>query len=136
MIKIEELGQTWNIHIRAEQPAQEFALVVCGLMKYLKPEEMHRIIDQAIEHQEEFDSITRQQLSLFNLRLSHLMELHGTNLKELIKDVEMTEGDAYDITHGSAPSLDCIQKICKRFGVDKDYLFKAYETDCGTDKHI
>lgn len=125
MIRIEELGQAWNVHIRVKDPAKEFALVVCGLMKFLDPEDMHKIIDTAKEHQDEFNDMTNKQLSLFHLRLAHLMEIHGTNLKQLIKELNISEADAYDLLNGSAPSMDCIHEICEKLSVDDDYLFKA-----------
>lgn len=125
MVHVEKLGKAWNVHIRSEDPETEFSLIACGLMERLTPEEMHKLVDKVAEHQEEILDMAHQQLNLFHLRLCHLMELNGTNLQDLIKDLDMSVGDAYDISHGSAPSMDTIEAICKKFGVDNDYLFKA-----------
>lgn len=129
MIRVEKIGQYWDVHMRLEEPKKEFGLVCAAYLKIFKAEELKKIIDGAISVCEEIYDMGSKQTKLFFLRFTHLMELEGTNLETLITELKLTKSDVLDIKNGVIPSTQALAKIAKRFGVSQEYLFGTDETD-------
>ena len=123
MIRVEKIGHCWDVQIRCEDPAKEFALVAAAMMKVLPPECMIHLIEGAKIMKTEIIDLDKEQTYIFNLRLAHLLEINRLNLKGLCQELELSKDDCEDLKAGVIPSIEGIEKIAKRFGVSQDYLF-------------
>lgn len=126
MIRVERVGQGWDVHMRYEDPAKEFALVAAAMMKVLPPECMIKLIEGAKKMCPEVLDLDKEQNNMFFLRLSHLLEINRLNLKGLCQELQLSKEDCEDLKAGAIPSIEGIEKIAKRFGVSRDYLFNDH----------
>ena len=126
MIRVEKIGQCWDVQIRCEEPASEFALVAAAMMKVLPPECMIKLINKAKNLRCEVLDLDKEQTKIFFLRLSHLLEINRLNLKGLCQELQLSKDDCEDLKAGAIPSIEGIEKIAKRFGVSQDYLFNDH----------
>ena len=125
MIRVEEKEGSWAVDIETKRPKTEFALIASAMLTYLSPKEMHKIIDEAAVHHKELKEDIDAQAKQFHLRLSHLLEINSMTMVELIIQLEMSEVDGFCVVNGRVPSIGCVEAICKKFGVELDYLLKA-----------
>lgn len=123
MIRVEKIGHCWDVQIRCEDPAKEFALVAAAMMKVLPPECMIHLIEGAKNMKTEIIDLDKEQTNIFGLRLAHLLEINRMNLKGLCQELQLSKDDCEDLKAGAIPSIEGIEKIAKRFGVSQDYLF-------------
>lgn len=123
MIRVEKIGHCWDVQIRCEDPAKEFALVAAAMMKVLPPECMIHLIEGAKNMKTEIIDLDKEQTNIFGLRLAHLLEINRMNLKGLCQELQLSKEDCEDLKAGAIPSIEGIEKIAKRFGVSQDYLF-------------
>lgn len=126
MIKVEKIGQCWDVQIRCEDPAKEFALVAAAMMRVLPPEMMLSLIEGAKKMCPEVINLNKEQNKIFFLRLAHLLEINRLNLKGLCQELQLPKEDCEDLKTGVIPSIEGIEKIAKRFGVSQDYLFNDH----------
>ena len=126
MIRVEKIGQCWDVHMRYEDPAKEFALVAAAMMRVLPPEMMVSLIEGAKKMSPEVIDLDKEQNNIFFLRLSHLLEINRLNLKGLCQELQLPKEDCEDLKAGAIPSIEGIEKIAKRFGVSQGYLFNDY----------
>jgi hypothetical protein len=126
MIKVEKIGQCWDVQIRCEDPAKEFALVAAAMMRVLPPEMMLSLIEGAKKMCPEVIDLNKEQNKIFFLRLAHLLEINRLNLKGLCQELQLPKEDCEDLKTGVIPSIEGIEKIAKRFGVSQDYLFNDH----------
>ena len=47
MIRVEKIGHCWDVQMKIEDPAKEFALVAAAMMRVLPPEMMVSLIEGA-----------------------------------------------------------------------------------------
>ncbi len=123
MIRVEKIGHAWDVQMRVEEPAKEFALVAAAMMRVLPPECMIKLIEGAKNMSSEIIDLDSEQNKIFFLRLSHLLEINRLNLKGLCQELQLSKDDCEDLKAGAIPSIEGIEKIAKRFGVSQDYLF-------------
>ena len=123
MIRVERVGLCWDVQIRCEDPAKEFALVAAAMMKVLPPECMIKLIEGARSMSPEVINLNKEQTKIFFLRLAHLLDINRLNLKGLCQELQLSKEDCEDLKAGAIPSIEGIEKIAKRFGVSQDYLF-------------
>lgn len=126
MIRVEKIGQCWDVQMRCEDPAKEFALVAAAMMRVLSPEVMMSLIEGAKKMCPEFIDLDKEQNNIFFLRLSHLLEINRLNIKGLCQELTLSKEDCKDLKEGVIPSIEGIEKITKRFGVSQGYLFNDY----------
>ena len=126
MIRVEKIGQCWDVQMRYEDPAKEFALVAAAMMGVLPPECMIKLIEGAKTMCPEVLVLDKEQNNMFFLRLSHLFEINRLNLKGLCQELQLSKEDCEDLKAGTIPSFEGIEKIAKRFGVSRDYLFNDH----------
>ena len=123
MIRVEKIGHCWDVQMRFEDPAKEFALVAAAMMKVLPPECMKHLIEGAKNMKSEIIDLDKEQANIFGLRLAHLLEINRMNLKDLCQELQLSPGDREDLKAGVIPSIEAIGMIAKRFGVSQGYLF-------------
>lgn len=126
MIRVEKIGQCWDVQVRCEDPAKEFALVAAAMMRVLPPEMMVSLIEGAKKMCPEVIDLDKEQSNIFFLRLSHLLEINRLNLKGLCQELQLPRDDCEDLKAGAIPSIEGIEKIAKRFGVSQGYLFNDH----------
>lgn len=126
MIRVEKIGHCWDVQMRYEDPAKEFALVAAAMMKVLPPEMMVNLIEGARTMSCEVINLDKEQNKIFFLRLAHLLEINRLNLKGLCQELQLPKEDCEDLKTGVIPSIEGIEKIAKRFGVSQDYLFNDH----------
>lgn len=126
MIRVEKIGHCWDVHMKIEDPAKEFALVAAAMMRVLPPEMMVSLIEGAKKMCPEVIDLDKEQNNIFFLRLSHLLEINRLNLKGLCQELQLPKEDCEDLKAGAIPSIEGIEKIAKRFGVSQGYLFNDY----------
>lgn len=126
MIRVERIGQNWDVQIRVDRPEREFALVAAAMMKVIPPERMIQLIRSAERMSTEVIDLNKEQSKLFKLRLAHLLEIYGMNLESLCYELQLQLEDCEDLKSGAIPSLEAIDKIANRFNVSQDYLFDGY----------
>ena len=126
MIRVEKIGHAWDVQMRVEEPAKEFALVAAAMMRVLPPECMIKLIEGAKKMCPEVLDLDKEQNNIFFLRLSHLLEINRLTLKGLCQELELSKDDCEDLKAGAIPSIEGIEKIAKRFGVGQDYLFNDH----------
>lgn len=126
MIRVEKIGHCWDVQMRVEDPAKEFALVAAAMMRVLPPECMIKLIEGAKKMSPEVLDLDKEQNNIFFLRLSHLLELNRLNLKGLCQELQLSKDDCEDLKAGAIPSIESIEKIANRFGVSQDYLFNDH----------
>lgn len=134
MIRVEKIGNCWDVQIRCEDPAKEFALVAAAMMKVLPPECMVYLIEGAKNMKTEIIDMDKEQANIFNLRLAHLLEINRMNLKGLCQELQLPKEDCEDLKNGVIPSIEAIDMIAKRFGVSQDYLFNDNYGEKKTDQ--
>lgn len=123
MIRVEKIGQCWEVHMRYEDPAKEFALVAAAMMKVMPAECLIKLIEGAKNMSAEVLDLDKEQNNIFFLRLSHLLEINRLNLKGLCQELQLSKDDCEDLKAGVIPSIEGIGMIAKRFGVSQGYLF-------------
>lgn len=137
MIRVEKIENAWDVQMKVEKPAEEFALVAAAMMRVLSPETMIEIIEGAKKLCPEIINIDKHENSMFFLRLSHLLEINRLNLKGLCQELQLPKEDYEDLNDGIIPSIEAVDKIAKRFAVSQDYLLgdimEKNETDKRTD---
>lgn len=126
MIRVEKIGHCWDVQMKIEDPAKEFALVAAAMMRVLPPEMMVSLIEGARKMCPEVIDLDKEQNNIFFLRLSHLLEINRLNLKGLCQELQLPKEDCEDLKAGAIPSIEGIEKIAKRFGVRQGYLFNDY----------
>ena len=126
MIRVEKIGQCWEVHMRYEDPAKEFALVAAAMMKVMPAECLIKLIEGAKNMSAEVLDLDKEQNNIFFLRLSHLLEINRLNLKGLCQELQLSKDDCEDLKAGVIPSIEGIEKIAKRFGVSQGYLFNDH----------
>ena len=126
MIRVEKIGHCWDVQMRCEDPAKEFALVAAAMMRVLPPECMIKLIEGAKKMCPEVLDLDKEQNKIFFLRLSHLLEINRLNIKGLCQELTLSKEDCKDLKEGVIPSIEGIEKIAKRFGVGQGYLFNDY----------
>ena len=126
MIRVEKIGHCWDVQMKIEDPAREFALVAAAMMRVLPPECMIKLIEGAKKMCSEVIDLDKEQNNIFFLRLSHLLEINRLNLKGLCQELQLPKEDCEDLKAGAIPSIEGIEKIAKRFGVSQGYLFNEY----------
>lgn len=126
MIRVEKIGHCWDVQMKIEDPAKEFALVAAAMMRVLPPECMIKLIEGAKNMSAEVIDLDKEQNNIFFLRLSHLLEINRLNLKGLYQELQLPKEDCEDLKAGAIPSIEGIEKIAKRFGVSQGYLFNDY----------
>lgn len=126
MIRVEKIGHCWDVQMKIEDPAKEFALVAAAMMRVLPPEMMVSLIEGAKKMCSEVIDLDKEQNNIFFLRLSHLLEINRLNLKGLCQELQLPKEDCEDLKAGAIPSIEGIEKIAKRFGVSQGYLFNDY----------
>lgn len=126
MIRVEKIGHCWDVQMRFEEPAKEFALVAAAMMRVLPPECMIKLIEGAKNMSAEVLDLDKEQSNIFFLRLSHLLEINRLNLKGLCQELQLSKEDCEDLKARAIPSIEGIEKIAKRFGVSQDYLFNDH----------
>lgn len=126
MIRVEKVGHCWDVQIRCEDPAKEFALVAAAMMGVLHPECMIKLIEGAKTMCPEVLDLDKEQNNMFFLKLSHLLEINRLNLKGLCQELQLSKEDCEDLKAGAIPSIEGIEKIAKRFEVSRDYLFNDH----------
>lgn len=126
MIRVEKIGHCWDVQMKIEDPAKEFALVAAAMMRVLPPEMMVSLIEGAKKMCSEVIDLDKEQNNIFFLRLSHLLEINRLNLKGLCQELQLPKEDCEDLKAGAIPSIEGIEKIAKRFGVNQGYLFNDY----------
>lgn len=126
MIRVEIIGHCWDVQMRYEDPAKEFALVAAAMMRVLPPECMIKIIEGAKKMCPEVIDLDKEQKNTFFLRLSHLLEINRLNLKGLCQELQLSKDDCEDLKAGAIPSIEGIEKIAKRLGVSQSYLFNDH----------
>lgn len=123
MIRVEKIGSCWDVQMKCQDPAKEFALVAAAMMKVLPPECMIHLIEGAKNMKSEIIDLDKEQNKIFFLRLAHLLEINRLNLKGLCQELQLPKEDCDDLKTGVIPSIEGIEKIAKRFGVSQGYLF-------------
>ena len=123
MIRVEKVGHCWDVQMRVEDPANEFALVAAAMMKVMPAECLIKLIEGAKNMSSEIIDLDKEQTNIFGLRLAHLLEINRMNLKGLCQELQLSKEDCEDLKAGAIPSIEGIEKIAKRFGVSQDYLF-------------
>ena len=126
MIRVEKIGHAWDVQMRVEEPAKEFALVAAAMMKVMPAECLIKLIEGAKNMSSEIIDLDKEQTNIFGLRLAHLLEINRMNLKGLCQELQLSKEDCEDLKAGTIPSIEGIEKIAKRFGVSKDYLFNDH----------
>ena len=126
MIRVEKIGHCWDVQMKIEDPAKEFALVAAAMMRVLPPEMMVSLIEGAKKMCSEVIDLDKEQNNIFFLRLSPLLEINRLNLKGLCQELQLPKEDCEDLKAGAIPSIEGIEKIAKRFGVSQGYLFNDY----------
>lgn len=126
MIRVEKIGQNWDVQIRVDRPEREFALVAAAMMKVIPPERMIQLIRSAERMCTEVIDLDKEQSKLFNMRLTHLLEIYGMSIKGLCQELGLPKEDCEDLESRVIPSLEAIDKIANRFCVSQDYLFDGY----------
>lgn len=126
MIRVEKIGHCWDVQMKIEDPAKEFALVAAAMMRVLPPEMMVSLIEGAKKMCSEVIDLDKEQNNIFFLRLSHLLEINRLNLNGLCQELQLPKEDCEDLKAGAIPSIEGIEKIAKRFGVSQGYLFNDY----------
>lgn len=126
MIRVEKIGQCWDVQMRVEEPAKEFALVAAAMMKIMPPECLIKLIEGAKNMSSEIIDLDSEQNKIFFLRLAHLLEINRLNLKDLCQELQLPKDDCEDLKAGAIPSIEGIEKIAKRLGVSQDYLFNDH----------
>lgn len=126
MIRVEKIGHCWDVQMKIEDPAKEFALVAAAMMRVLPPEMMVSLIEGAKKMCSEVIDLDKEQNNIFFLRLSHLLEINRLNLEGLCQELQLPKEDCEDLKAGAIPSIEGIEKIAKRFGVGQGYLFNDY----------
>lgn len=134
MIRVEKIGNCWDVQMRCVDPAKEFALVAASMMKVLPPECMIKLIEGAKNMKMEIIDLDKEQSNIFNLRLSHLLEINRMNLKGMCQELQLPKEDCEDLKAGVIPSIEAVDMIAKRFGVSQDYLFNDYYGEKKTDQ--
>ena len=123
MIRVEKIGHCWDVQMKCQDPAKEFALVAAAMMKVLPPECMIHLIEGAKNMKSEIIDLDKEQNKIFFLRLAHLLEINRLNFKGLCQELQLPKDDCEDLKAGVIPSIEGIEKIAKRFGVSQGYLF-------------
>lgn len=123
MIRVERIGHAWDVQIRVEDPAKEFALVAAAMMKVMPPECLIKLIEGAKNMSSEIIDLDSEQNKIFFLRLAHLLEINRLNIKGLCQELTLSKDDCDDLKAGAIPSIEAVEKIAKRFGVSQEYLF-------------
>ena len=123
MIRVERVGHCWDVQMRWEDPAKEFALVAEAMMRVLPPECMIKLIEGAKNMCPEVLDLEKEQNNIFFLRLAHLLEINRLNIKGLCQELTLSKDDCDDLKAGAIPSIEAVEKIAKRFGVSREYLF-------------
>lgn len=126
MIRVEKIGHCWDVQMKIEDPAREFALVAAAMMRVLPPECMIKLIEGAKNMSSEIIDLDSEQNKIFFLRLAHLLEINRLNIKDLCQELQLSKDDCEDLKAGAIPSIEAIEKIAKRFGVSQDYLFNDH----------
>lgn len=126
MIRVEKIGHCWDVQMKIEDPAREFALVAAAMMRVLPPECMIKLIEGAKNMSSEIIDLDSEQNKIFFLRLAHLLEINRLNIKGLCQELQLSKDDCEDLKAGAIPSIESIEKIAKRFGVSQDYLFNDH----------
>ena len=123
MIRVEKIGHAWDVQMRVEEPAKEFALVAAAMMRVLPPECLIKLIEGAKNMSSEIIDLDSEQNKIFFLRLAHLLEINRLNIKGLCQELTLSKDDCDDLKAGAIPSIEAVEKIAKRFGVSQEYLF-------------
>lgn len=126
MIRVEKIGRNWDVQIRVDSPEREFALVAAAMMKVIPSERMIQLIRSAERMCHKVIDLDKEQNKLFNMRLAHLLEIYGMNIKGLCQELGLPKEDCEDLESGVIPSIEAIDKIANRFCVSQDYLFDGY----------
>ena len=133
MIRVEKIGQCWDVQMKCDAPAKEFALVAAAMMRILPPECMIKLIEEAKNMKTEIIDMEKEQSNIFSLRFAHLLEINRMNLKGLCQELQLPKEDCEDLAAGTIPSIEAVEMISKRFGVSQDYLFNNYYGEKTTD---
>ena len=126
MIRVEKIGHCWDVQMKIEDPAREFALVAAAMMRVLPPECMIKLIEGAKNMSSEIIDLDSEQNKIFFLRLAHLLEINRLNIKGLCQELQLSKDDCEDLKAGVIPSIESIEMIAKRFVVSQDYLFNDH----------
>lgn len=128
MIRVERIGDTFDVQIRAEKNGdiiKEYSLITMALMNEVPIERLHAVFMGCTEHKGEIKELHEKQAKAFNLRLMHILELNSLTIDELCREIQLSDHDREDLKGGTIPSVEGLDKISKRFGLSIEYLLGA-----------
>ena len=130
MIRVEKIGNTWDVQVRDDDLKKEFALVAAVVMKKLTLEETLDLVRKAAGHVEDYIETNDRQSKIFQRRFAHLMELNSFCLDDMARAWRIPDEDVVDIRQGAIPSTETLRKLAQIFHVDVRYFFGVEnETD-------
>lgn len=128
MIRVEHIGDTFDVQIRAEKNGdiiKEYSLITMALMNEVPIEILHAVFIKCTEHKGKIKELHEKQAKAFNLRLMHILEIMSLTIDELSKEIQLSDQDREDLKGGAIPSIEGLNKIAKSFGLSVEYLLGA-----------
>lgn len=128
MIRAERIDGMLDVQIRQDKDddiLEEYMLITAALMNEVPPHVLLGMVKESVEHRDMVRDLNDKAKRIFNLRLSHLLELNSLTLDELIAQESFSEKDIEDLREGTIPSIEGVIILEKRFGVHSKYFFGA-----------
>ena len=130
MIRVEKIGNGWDVQVRDDDLKKEFALVAAVVMKKLSLDETLDLVRKAAGHVEDYVETNDRQSKIFQRRFAHLMELNAYCLADMARAWDIPPEDVRDIRDGVIPSTETLRKLAQIFKVDVRFFFGVEnETD-------
>ena len=128
MIRAERIDGILDVQFRQDKDddiLEEYMLITAVLMNEVPPDVLLGIVKESVEHRDMVRDLNDKAKRIFNLRLSHLLDLNSLTLDELIAQESFSEKDIEDLREGTIPSIEGVKILEKRFGVHSKYFFGA-----------
>lgn len=128
MIRAERIDGMVDVQIRKDKDddiLEEYMLITAVLMNEVPAHVLLGMVKEAVERRDIVKDLNDKAKRIFNLRLSHLLELNSLTLDELIAQESFSQKDIEDLKEGTIPSIEGVKILEKRFGVHSKYFFGA-----------
>ena len=128
MIRAERIDGMVDVQIRKTYEndiLEEYIVITAALMNEVPAHVLLGMVKEAVEHRDIVKDLNDKAKRIFNLRLSHLLEINSLTLDELIAQESFSEKDIEDLKEGTIPSIEGVKILEKRFGVHLKYFFGA-----------